>query len=78
MTRTRTASTSLMEPKTHRRARTPGKKPARVPSAPEFDAAAHHDEIAETAYFHWLERTGSAEENWLKAELEVRAKYSQS
>ena len=78
MPRTRTASTLPAEPKTHRRARAPRKKPTHVPSVPEFDATAHHDEIAEVAYFHWLERTGSAEENWLKAELEVRVKYSQS
>jgi hypothetical protein len=46
-----------------------GKKP------PEFDAAAHHEEIAQVAHMNWLERAGSAEDDWLKAEVQVRAKY---
>jgi len=58
------------------RARTapiPLKKPAPLP---EFDAATHHQEIAQVAYRNWLERTGSPEEDWLKAEIEVREKWS--
>jgi len=78
MTRIRTAPTSPAEPKTHRRATTPRKKPATVPSVPEFDAAAHHDEIAQLAYFTSLDRGASPDENWLQAEIEVRAKYSRS
>jgi hypothetical protein len=52
----------------------------RVPApaaVPEFDVAAHYEEIAEVAYCKWRERAGSAEEDWLKAEIEVRARYSQ-
>lgn len=56
---------------------------AQVPPAtvlmPEFDALAHHQEIAQLAYQNWLERAdgpGSAEEDWLRAEREVRAKHS--
>ena len=79
MARTRTAPTPPAELKTHRSARTV-KKPPRVPSAPpaipEFDAAAHHGEIAEVAYRLWLERTASPEEDWTKAEIEVRARYA--
>jgi len=33
------------------------------------------DLVAEVAYFHWLNRTGSAEKDWLKAEIEVPAKH---
>ncbi len=46
---------------------------------PTFDAVAHQKEIAQVAYRIWLERAdrpGSPEEDWLKAEAEVRAKYS--
>jgi hypothetical protein len=28
------------------------------------------------AYRNWLERAGSSEEDWRKAEMEVRAKYT--
>jgi len=48
-------------------------------SLPSFDAVAHQKEIAQVAYRIWLERAdrpGSPEEDWLKAEAEVRAKYS--
>jgi hypothetical protein len=80
MPKTRTDPTPAAEPKTHRSARLAGKKPARVPSAPapvvEFDAAAHHDEIAQVAHRNWLERSGSPEEDWQKAEIEVRARYT--
>ena len=44
-----------------------------------FDAVAHQKEIAQVAYRIWLERAdrpGSPEEDWLKAEAEVRAKYA--
>jgi hypothetical protein len=78
MPTTRTASTAATSSKTHRSARTAGKKP--VPSAPdsiaELDAGAIHKEIAQVAYRNWLERAGSAEQDWLKAEIEVRARYA--
>jgi len=76
MPTTRTASTAATSPKTHRSSRTAGKKP--LPSAhpiTELDAGALHQEIAEVAYRNWLERAGSAEQDWLKAEIEVRARY---
>jgi hypothetical protein len=86
MPKTQTASTPATEPKAHRSARTGTKKSARVSAPPEplqqlaaaveFDVAAHHDEIAQVAHRNWLARTGSAEEDWLKAEIEIRAKYS--
>ena len=76
MTRIKTVSTAPAEPKTHRRASPASKKPAPVPAVPEFDSAAHHDEIARLAYFTSLDRGASPDENWLKAETEVRAKYS--
>ncbi len=47
----------------------------------EFNPAEHHDEIAVAAYLLWLEggdAPHSPEENWLKAEQEVRARYSAS
>jgi hypothetical protein len=74
---TRTApSTKAAEPKAHR-------SPRRVPKsavAPilEYDPAAHQKEIAQVAYRIWLERAdrpGSPEDDWLKAEVEVRARY---
>jgi hypothetical protein len=82
MTRTRTAPTPPAEPKTHRSARPAVKKPVRVPAAPapipEFDAAAHREEIAQVAYRNWLERAAvSPEEDWRRAEIEVRAKYTE-
>ncbi len=75
---TRTAPPKAVEPKTHR-------SPRRVPkSAPApilaYDAAAHQKEIAQVAYRIWLERAdrpGSPEDDWLKAEAEVRARYVQ-
>ena len=69
------------EPKTHRSARTAVRKPARAPLAPatipEFDPTEHQAEIAETAYRIWRERIGSPEEDWRKAEIEVRSRYAQ-
>ena len=75
---TRTAPAKAAEPEAHR-------SPRRVPkSAPapilglEYDAAAHQKEIAQVAYRIWLERAdrpGSPEDDWLKAEAEVRARY---
>lgn len=78
---TRTAPSKAAEPKTHR-------SPRRVPksaTAPtlelEYDAKAHQKEIAQVAYRIWLERAdrpGSPEDDWLKAEAEVRARYVRS
>jgi hypothetical protein len=73
---TRTAPSKAVEPKTHR-------SPRRVPKIPtppilEYDPAAHQKEIAQVAYRMWLERAdrpGSPEDDWLKAEVEVRARY---
>ena len=67
------------KPKAHRSAHTTSKKPVDVPKmnpVPEFDAAAHREEVAEAAYFNWLKRAGSPEEDWLQAEVEVRARYT--
>ena len=45
----------------------------------EFNPGEHHDEIAVAAYLIWLgDAPHSPEENWLQAEKEVRARYSQS
>jgi hypothetical protein len=76
---TRTAATKSTAPKAQRTPRrvTPS-APAATP-VPAFDAVAHQKEIAQVAYRIWLERAdrpGSPEEDWLKAEAEVRAKYS--
>ena len=80
MAKTRKAPTPATKPKAHRNARSASKKPVGIPAlvpVPEFDPAAHHNEIAEVAYRKWLERVGSAKEDWLKAEMEVRARYAQ-
>jgi hypothetical protein len=66
------APTPATEPKVHRRAYT-------AAETPEFDAAAHRKEIAQVAYRIWLERAdrpGSPEKDWVKAEIEVRARYA--
>jgi len=45
---------------------------------PEFEVAAHHEEIARISYRNWLERAegpGSPEQDWLAAVSEVRTKY---
>ena len=58
----------------HRRAAQSAPGPIAV-----FDPAAHQKEIAQVAYRIWLERAdrpGSPEEDWLKAEAEVRAKHT--
>jgi len=74
----RTAPSKSAEPKANRTPRrTTPSTPAAAP-IPTFDAVAHQKEIAQVAYRIWLERAdrpGSPEEDWLKAEAEVRAKY---
>jgi hypothetical protein len=75
MPTTRKASAPATKTKAPRSA---SNKPAGVlapASVPEFDTASHYEEIAEVAYFKWLERAGSAKEDWLTAEIEVRARY---
>jgi len=75
----RTAPSKPGEPKAQR---SPRRATASAPTAapiPVFDAVAHQKEIAQVAYRIWLERAdrpGSPEEDWLKAEAEVLAKYS--
>jgi hypothetical protein len=83
MPRTKTAPDHTTEPGTQGSVRAAGEEPAHtsLASAPiaEFDAAAHRKEIAQVAYRIWLERAdrpGSPEEDWLKAESQVRAKYT--
>jgi Protein of unknown function (DUF2934) len=74
---TRTAPSTPAEPKAHRSPRR-ATKSAQAP-IPVFDPVAHQKEIAQVAYRIWLERAdrpGSPEEDWLKAEAEVRAKYT--
>ena len=69
---TRTAPSKAAEPKAHR-------SPRPAPTLElEYDAKAHQKEIAQVAYRIWLERAdrpGSPEDDWLKAEAEVRARY---
>ncbi len=76
---TRTAPSKPAEPKAQRASRRPvASAPAAAP-VPAFDAIAHQKEIAQVAYRIWLERAdrpGSPEADWLKAEAEVRAKYT--
>ena len=74
---TRTAPSKAAEPKTHRIPRRV--TPIAPAPIPQYDPAAHQKEIAQVAYRIWLERAdrpGSPEEDWLKAEAEVRAKYT--
>jgi hypothetical protein len=78
-----TAPFQAAVPEPHISAKTNGKKSACIPSAPnpipEFDAALYRKEIAQVAYRIWLERAdrpGSPEEDWVKAESEIRAKYT--
>jgi hypothetical protein len=73
MPRTQTAPAPPAEIKTHRIARPARKKPAPLP---QFDAAEHYQEIAQLAYLNWLQRAGSPEEDWLKAEVEVRTRHT--
>ncbi|HTM11813.1 MAG TPA: DUF2934 domain-containing protein [Bryobacteraceae bacterium] len=73
---TRTAPSKAAEPKAHRSPRRVSKSaPAPVL---EYDATGQQKEIAQVAYRIWLERAdrpGSPEDDWLKAEAEVRARY---
>ena len=78
---TRTAASKPTEPKAQRTPRraTPSAPAAAPAPTPAFDAVAHQKEIAQVAYRIWLERAdrpGSPEQDWLKAEAEVRAKYT--
>ena len=81
MPRLQESPTQARKPRAQRSERSASKKTldvAALAAAPEFDAAVHHKEIAEIAYCKWLERAegpGSPEEDWLKAEIEARAKY---
>jgi hypothetical protein len=80
MPRTQKLSAPETKSQAHRSARSASKKQIGIPKPapiPDFDATRHHDEIAEVAYPKWLERAGSPEEDWLKAESEVRARYAQ-
>ena len=79
----RAATAPAKEAKTDQSAHSVSEKPEPVSPAsvlvPEFDVAAHHQEIAQVSYRIWLERAdgpGSAEQDWLKAVSEVRAKYT--
>jgi hypothetical protein len=45
----------------------------------KFNPAEHHHEIALAAYHCWLERgdtPGSPEQDWMRAEAQVRSRYS--
>ena len=78
-------SLSTAKEPTKHRARAASKKPARVATsavAPievvQFDPSIRHDAIASLAFQKWLEREragapGSSEEDWMKAESEVRS-----
>ena len=71
-----TATAPAKAPITDQRVRS-AENPAALVS--EFDVAAHHEEIAQVAYYNWLERAdgpGSPEQDWLKAEGEIQARYS--
>jgi Protein of unknown function (DUF2934) len=74
---TRTAPAKPAESQVHR---SPGRKNRNTPAPiPVFDPVAHQKEIAQVAYRMWLERgdrPGSPEDDWLKAEAEIRAKYT--
>ncbi len=62
--------------KPHRPTRRVTKKAPAV--AAEFNPADYHQEIAVAAYLLWLEQGDaprSPEENWLRAEAEVRSRY---
>jgi Protein of unknown function (DUF2934) len=76
ITRTAPSKAKAAEPKPHRSPRRVSKgAPAPIS---EYDPAAHQKETAQVAYRIWLERAdrpGSPEDDWLKAEAEVRAKY---
>ena len=75
----RTATAKAREPRPAQGIDAVGGKsaPAPVPM-PEFEVAAHHEEIARISYRNWLERAegpGSPEQDWLAAVSEVRTKY---
>ena len=81
MPKTKTASSVTAKSKTHRSARSTAKRPAASEPTPlvTFDAAAHYEEIAQTAYYIWLGRNGQAgsrEEDWVQAEIQVRTRYT--
>jgi hypothetical protein len=76
MPKTETATPSrTVKPRTRPAARSNSKKTAVKPT----DATALREEIAKLAYCKWLDRSGgpaNPEEDWLRAELEVRASLS--
>ena len=82
MPKAQTTSAAANEPTLRRSAPTTVRKP-RVKAAPssalEFDLAARQGEIAKVAYLKWLQRgdgPGNAEDDWLQAEIEVRAEFT--
>jgi len=83
MPRAKAAAVPTVEKTTRRaapvaeRKRTPVRKTPKL-AMPEFDASAHHDEIAHCAYLNYMQRAGgpgSPEEDWDLAVSTVRAKY---
>lgn len=73
---TRTKSPAATHKTTARKA--PVRKSALKAAPLEFDAAAHHDEIAREAYFLFLNRGaqhGYEHEDWLRAIEIVKARY---
>jgi hypothetical protein len=78
---TRTAPSKPAEPKAQRTPRQADHSAPAAAPVTSFDAVAHQKEIAQVAYRIWLERAdraGSPEEDWLKAEAEVRVKHTRS
>jgi len=76
---TRTAPSKPADQKVHRTPRRKALSPQANTPIPNFDLSAHQNEIAQVAYRIWLERAdrpGSPEDDWLKAEAEVRQKYA--
>lgn len=83
MARTRTASAAPAKTpaaaKPHRTTRRAAQTGSGVSTVADFNAAEHHHEIAVAAYLFWEQRggaPGSPEEDWSRAEAEVRARYS--
>jgi hypothetical protein len=72
-----TPSATKTATKTHRAPRRVAKRSGAA--VLEFNPAEHQHEIAVAAYYCWLERgdaPGSPEQDWLRAEAEVRSRYA--
>jgi len=64
--KTRKKAATTVSKSTTKKKRTTAAKPAQINAEPKIQLS--HDAIAREAYLIWLQKGGSAQDNWLEAE----------